>query len=207
MVFATLLLLSPLPLFGDAVLPAANAAPAAVVSSSSNLTVELPEEFLKPGVEAPALSAEFLAATAAEPAAPAAIEPGPAIQPVKPAPREFMLQPVKAVSRHSYDSRTQKLEWYGLMIAAHAGAAMDAWSTRRALSGNWGIEADPLMRPFAHSNGIYVATQVGPLLMDLVGRRAMVSDRFWVRKLWFLPQSLSATMSFQAATHNIGVVH
>ena len=52
---------------------------------------------------------------------------------------------------------------------------LGAWSTRRALSGNYGTESDPLMRPFAHSGTVYAATQVTPLLMDMIGKRAMVS--------------------------------
>jgi hypothetical protein len=209
MVFAALLLLSPMPLFGDVVLPAASAAPVAAVSAANDFASELPAEFLTSGVAAPAVSAKFSAAATPAPepssasADPSSFQPAPAL---KPGP-EFGLQPVKAVRQHSYDSAAQKRSWYALMFAAHAGAAFDAWSTRRALSGNWGTEADPVMRPFAHNGSIYVATQVGPLVMDLIGRRAMVSEHPWVRKFWWVPQSLSATMSFQAATHNVGVVH
>ena len=93
------------------------------------------------------------------------------------------------------------------MIATHAGAFLDAWSTRRALSGNYGREADPLMRPFAHSKTLYLAIQVTPLLMDIIGRRAMMSERPWVHKLWWVPQSAMAGVSFEAGIHNIGVVH
>jgi hypothetical protein len=218
MVFAALLLLSPLPLFGDVVVPVAKAAPIAAVRAANNFASELPAEFLTSGVAAPAVSAEFFAAetpapqpeasnASAEPPSfqPGAFQPAAAFQP-GPTPAAFALQPVKVVRQHSYDSPAQKRSWYALMFAAHAGAAFDAWSTRRALSGNWGTEADPLMRPFAHNGSIYVATQVTPLLMDLIGRRAMVSEHPWVRKFWWVPQSLSATMSFQAATHNVAVV-
>lgn len=127
--------------------------------------------------------------------------------PATPEPSPFPFQPVKQAVRHGYNTRNEKITWYSLMIAGHAGAALDAWSTRRALSGNYGHEADPLMRPFAHSGTLYLATQITPLLMDIVGRRAMMSERPWVHKLWWLPQSVEASLSFQAGIHNIGVVH
>jgi hypothetical protein len=43
--------------------------------------------------------------------------------------------------------------------------------------------------------------------MDFIGRRAMVSERPWVRRLWWVPQSVGASLSFRAAIHNVGVVH
>ena len=43
--------------------------------------------------------------------------------------------------------------------------------------------------------------------MDVIGKRAMMSERPWVRKLWWVPQSAMASVSFEAGTHNIGVVH
>jgi len=59
------------------------------------------------------------------------------------------------------------------------------------------------MRPFAHSRTIYVATQVTPLLMDILGRRMMTSERPWVHKLWWVPQSAMASVSIEAGAHNI----
>jgi hypothetical protein len=122
-------------------------------------------------------------------------------------PAGFAFEPVKPAAHRNYESPNQKKIWYGLAAAGHAGAAFDAWSTRRALSGNWGTEADPLMRPFAHSGTIYVATQVGPVLMDLIGKRAMTSQNRWIRKFWWVPQTVGASMSFRAGINNVGVVH
>jgi hypothetical protein len=127
--------------------------------------------------------------------------------PALPEPRSFAFQPVKPAILHHYNNRNEKITWYSLMVAEHAGAVLDAWSTRRALSRNFGREGDPLMRPFAHSGTIYVATQVTPLLMDIIGRRAMVSARPWVRKLWWVPQSAMASVSFEAGIHNVRIVH
>ena len=61
------------------------------------------------------------------------------------------------------------------------------------------------MRPFAHSGTIYVATQVIPLLMDILGRRMMMSERPWVHKLFWMPQSAMASVSFEAGAHNISI--
>jgi hypothetical protein len=97
--------------------------------------------------------------------------------------------------------------WYGLMAAGHAGAAFDAWSTRRAISGGYGQEANPFLKPFASSNAIYAATQVSPAFMDYLGKRMMVSQNPWIRKLWWVPQVTGAGISFAAGTHNVGVVH
>ena len=208
MVFAALLLLSPVPLFGDVVLPVSN--PAAIVSSSNPNYISSPARAEKSDaakLAASEVTAENSApsmpqprinsgeSSSAEPAAAAAAQP-----------RAFAFEPVKPATERRYENRTQKRIWYGLVAAGHAGAAFDAWSTRRALSGNYGTESDPLMRPFAHSGAVYAATQVTPLLMDLIGKRAMVSEHMWVRRLWWVPQSVGATLSFTTAVHNVGVV-
>lgn len=204
MVFAALLLLSPLPLFGDVVLPVSN--PAAVVSSSTpnhissaarsakSDAAKLPVAGVSAGPSMPSMPEPRANSGESSSAEPAAGEPG-----------AFAFEPVKPAVQHSYDNRTQKRIWYGLVAAGHAGAAFDSWSTRRALSGNYGTESDPLMRPFAHSGAVYAATQVAPLLMDIIGRRAMVSEHMWVRRLWWVPQTVGATMSFTTAVHNLGV--
>ncbi len=57
----------------------------------------------------------------------------------------------------------------GLVAASSGAAAFDAWTTRRAVSGGYGVERDPLLRPFAHSNAIYAATQVSPASHGLSG--------------------------------------
>jgi len=188
MILATVLLLSPLPLFGHVVLPVARPTPivelmvATPTVAEESSTPSMPEP--KPMIKESS-SAESAAA-----------QPG-----------ALAFEPVKPATHRSYESHNQKRMWYGLAAAGHAGAAFDAWSTRRALSGNWGTEADPLMRPFAHSGTIYVATQVGPVLMDLLGKRAMTSQNRWIRKFWWVPQTVGASMSFRAGINNVGVVH
>ena len=206
MVFAALLLLSPLPLFGDVVLPVSK--PAAIVSSANPNYISSPARSEKSdAAKLPVAedSAETAVPSMPEPRAYRGAESSSA-EPAAAQPRAFAFEPVKPAAQHSYENRNQKRIWYGLVAAGHAGAAFDAWSTRRALSGNYGTESDPLMRPFAHSGAVYAATQVTPLLMDIIGKRAMTSEHMWVRRLWWVPQSVGATMSFTAAVHNVGVV-
>lgn len=116
-------------------------------------------------------------------------------------------QPVKPVLTRPRETPRQRKTWYALAIAGSSGAAFDAWSTRRAVAGGYGQEANPLLRPFAHSNAIYAATQVSPAVMDFLGKRMMVSQHGWMRKIWWLPQAAGAGFSFTAAAHNVSVVH
>jgi hypothetical protein len=116
-------------------------------------------------------------------------------------------QPVRPVLTRPRETPRQRKMWYGLALAGHSGAAFDAWSTHRAVAGHYGQEANPFLRPFAGSNAIYAATQVSPAVMDFLGKRMMVSQHGWVRKVWWLPQVAGASMSFVSGAHNVGVVH
>lgn len=183
MLLATILLLFPLPQTGE-VAKTVDDLPAAV---SNDRTKEVTMAASLPSAPVPKLNAN-----------PAAIAPRAAIQPI---------EPVKPVFTRPRETPGQRKLWYGLMVAGHTGAAFDAWSTRRALSNNAGTESNPLLRPFAHSNALYAATQVSPLVMDFLGKRMMVSQRRWVRRMWWLPQTAGASFSFAAGAHNVGVVH
>ena len=72
--------------------------------------------------------------------------------------------------------------WLALSIVQHGAAAFDAYSTRQAV-GHGAVEDDPLMRPFASSPAIYVATQVGPVIFDLLARHMQRSEYPMVRRL------------------------
>ena len=114
--------------------------------------------------------------------------------------------PMKPVFTGPRETPRQRKVWYGLTLAGHSGAAFDAWTTHRAVVGGYGQEANPFLRPFANSNAIYAATQVSPAVMDYLGKRMMVSQHGWVRKIWWLPQTAGASISFVCGTHNLGVV-
>jgi hypothetical protein len=90
------------------------------------------------------------------------------------------------------------------VIVEHGAAGFDAYSTRQAV-GHGAMEQDPLMRPFAGSPAIYVATQVGPLLFDLLAHHMQHSEYALVRRSWWMPQSLSAGISIFSGVHNLNV--
>jgi hypothetical protein len=127
-------------------------------------------------------------------ASPPAIQPGIKTQ-VKP-----------AIIMESYETPRQRKIWYGLMVLAHGTAAFDAWTTRRAVSGGYGVEGDPMQRPFANSGAIYATTQVTPLLMDLLAHQMLRSSHPMIRKAWWVPQTASAGVSLGAGIHNYSVV-
>jgi hypothetical protein len=144
--------------------------------------------------------------TASLPSAPVAkVRPEPDPISVRAAGQPF--QPVKPVLTRPRETPRQRKMWYGLMITGHGAAAFDAWSTHRAVTGGYGQEANPFLRPFANSNAIYAATQVSPAVMDFIGKRMMVSQHSLIRKMWWLPQAAGAGFSFTAAAHNMSVVH
>jgi hypothetical protein len=93
------------------------------------------------------------------------------------------------------------------MVVGHGAAAFDAWTTRQAVSGGYGVEGDPFQRPFAHSGAIYATTQVTPLIMDYLGHRMMRSRHEWMRRAWWVPQAASASVSLGAGIHNYRVVN
>ena len=192
MVFAALFLVMSIPQADDAARAANVSAPAAERSNSSAELSDSGTRDVSPTTSLPSAPAPKVK-TDAE-----AIEPNPAAQP---------FQPVKPAFTRPRETSRQRKMWYGLAIAGHSGAAFDAWSTRRAVSGGYGQEANPLLRPFVHSNAIYAATQVSPAVMDFLGKRMMVSQHRWVRKMWWLPQAAGASFSFAAGAHNVGVVH
>jgi len=117
-------------------------------------------------------------------------------------------QPVaalKPVTQSPRETPRQRKIWYALSAAGHAGAGFDAWSTRRAISSGTGSETNPMLRPFAHSNALYAATQASPFLMDFLGKKMMTSQHKWVRKMWWLPQAAGTGTSFAAGGHNVSI--
>src|SRR5487761_197073 len=91
--------------------------------------------------------------------------------------------------------------WFALSAAEHGSAAFDAWSTRRAIS-QGRAEADPVMRPFAHSAAIYGAIQVVPFGLDYVARR-MHRSTGWTRHVWWVPQSVATATYLFSGSYNV----
>ena len=200
MLLATILLLCPFPQIAGAAKVATDTATVASDSASdstnhstkdSSLSQPLPsapEAKVKSDVERASASA-------------AAIEPN-----YTPAQPSAPLRGVKMSVSRPRETVTQRRLWYALSISGSGAAAFDAWSTRRAISGGYGTEANQLLRPFAHSGAMYAATQVSPLVMDFVGKRMMISQHKWVRKMWWLPQSAGTSFSLYAGVHNTRLV-
>jgi hypothetical protein len=103
------------------------------------------------------------------------------------------------------NDRRRQIAWMGLAIAQHSAAAFDAWSTRRAISSGRAQELNPMLKPFAGNASIYAATQVGPTVLDYVGRRMLNSRHGWMRHTWWLPQVLGTAASLAGGVHNLGV--
>jgi hypothetical protein len=161
----------------------ASVAEAANAASSTSLN----------GVRGVTLSANASASAGAE-----------AVQPPRLA---LAMTPMKPAYTRPRETRGQRIAWYTLAVTGHSAAAFDAYSTRRALSANYGKESNPLLRPFAHSNALYAATQISPAVMDFLGKRMMVSEHRWVRRMWWLPQAAGSGFSIAAGAHNMGVVN
>jgi hypothetical protein len=103
------------------------------------------------------------------------------------------------------EGRRNDREWLSLGLVAHSAATFDAWTTRHAITTAGAHEQDPLLKPFAGNASIYAAIQVGPALMDYLGRKMMYSRHGWVRRMWWAPQSASIVTSFFCGAHNLGV--
>lgn len=135
------------------------------------------------------------------PNAPVAKSESSSVEPISPA-TPFSSAPIKSTVERPAPTPRQQTLWYTLMAAGHSAAAFDAWSTRNAISQNYGSESDPFLRPFSHSNALYAATQVSPAVMDYVGRRMMTSSHPMLRRFWWVPQVAGASFSFSAGMHN-----
>ena len=114
--------------------------------------------------------------------------------------------PVKPMAVYSAETPRLSRSWLALSLVQHGAATFDAYSTRQAI-GHGAIEDDPMMRPFAHSGAIYAAIQVGPLILDYVSRRMQHSESPMVRRMWFVPQSVSTAGFLFSGVHNMNVAN
>jgi len=112
-------------------------------------------------------------------------------------PTPVVTSPVARVGRKRW--------WVGLATAQHSAAAFDAWSTRASITSGKGQELDPFMKPFANSGAIYAAIQLAPLATDYIAARMMRSHKGFVRKLWWLPQSVTTAGYMVSGVRNMHV--
>ena len=94
--------------------------------------------------------------------------------------------------------------WLALALVQHGAAAFDAYSTNMAV-GHGAVEDNPTLRPFAGTAAIYVATQVAPVLFDLLAYHMQRSEYPLVRRLWWMPQGMSTGLSIFSGFHNMSV--
>ncbi len=190
MLLATLLLLCPLPQIEGTAKLVENPPAAITITSESADSANVSS-----------LSTPLPAAPTPKVRTDAEIEPG-----IQPAAAHAPMRGLKSATSRPVETSMQRKLWYTLSITGSGAAAFDAWSTRRAISSGYGVEANPLLRPFSHSNAMYAATQVSPLVMDFIGKRMMTSHRQWMRSLWWVPQSAGTSMSLYAGVHNTHLV-
>jgi hypothetical protein len=191
MLLATILLLCPFPQIEGTAKAVTNDTAAAVSDSTEDSSLSQP----LPSAPEPKVKSDT------EVASSEMIEPG--YTPVQPG------TPIKGVRMsimRPSESAGQRKLWYALTLSGSTAAAFDAWSTRRTISEGYGIEGNPLLRPFSHSNAMYAATQVSPLVMDFIGKRMMTSQHKWMRNMWWLPQSAGTSFSLYAGVHNVRMV-
>jgi len=108
-----------------------------------------------------------------------------------------------SVAQLRAENRRKQLMWRGLVVASSGAATFDAWSTRHTIGTSGSQELNPLLRPFAGNASLYAAIQVGPVLMDFVGKKMMYNRRPWVRRMWWVPQSASFVSSMFCGSHNL----
>ena len=194
MLLATILLLGAIPQSGELAKSVANVATEASAETAKDAVASRS----LPSMPAPKAEPDGVnSSVSANLSAPAAPQ-GPHVA--------LSMQPMKQAYMRPRETRGQRIAWYSLAVAGHGAAAFDAYSTRLALSGGYGTESNPFLRPFANSNALYAVTQVSPAVMDFLGKRMMVSEHRWVRRLWWVPQAAGSGFSIGAGVHNLGVV-
>ena len=146
-----------------------------------------------------ALSAAPRVAATATPTGEPSAQPSPALAPA------IVInnyKPLRPVSIHDHSRRN----FLFLAVAGSAAATFDAYTTRRAIQSG-AVEMNPLLKPFANSNGLYAAIQVSPILIDVVAYKMQHSENRFARHTWWLPQAMGTGVSISAAGHNLGNIH
>ncbi len=125
--------------------------------------------------------------------------------PIPPAPSAVLNTPAFVIAKEERPALPVK-KFVSLTTLAHAGAAFDSWSTNR-LVGRGGEEANPIVKPVAGSPAIYPVMQLWPVAMDYVALKMARSEKPWVRRMWWLPQTLSAAASFTNGFRNVALAN
>ncbi|HKQ87396.1 MAG TPA: hypothetical protein VJS43_11585 [Candidatus Acidoferrales bacterium] len=113
-------------------------------------------------------------------------------------------QDAKPFRRIGVEEAPSRRNWLALSIIQSGAATFDAYATRQAIE-NGAHEADPFMRPFANSSGIYAAIQVCPLVLDYTARHMQRSENPVIRHTWWLPQALGTGLYIFSGAHDLQV--
>jgi len=113
-------------------------------------------------------------------------------------------EPIKAVRPVSVEQMPSTRRWLALSIMQSSAAGFDAYATRHAIE-NGAQEADPFMRPFAGSSGIYAAIQVCPVVLDFTARHMQRSENPLIRHTWWLPQAVGTGLYLFSGAHDLQV--
>lgn len=135
--------------------------------------------------------------SASEPALMRVSNPGP-IQPA-------ILKSTTNLPERPEPSVRQRRLWWALTAAQHGTATFDAWSTRKSISSGNGYERNPLMKPFADSAAIYPVIQAVPLGLDFISQRMMRSRHGFIRKTWWVPQTIAIAGFTWSGVNNLRV--
>ena len=143
------------------------------------------------------------------PPPPAALASFVAPQPSDPLPAPApALTPLLRIPEPRPVSRKERIAWTSLSFGTHAAAAFDARTTRLLLERYGGRELNPFLKPVASSDaGLFAVTQLSASGANYVSWRMLHSQRRWLRKLWWLPQTLSFAGSLYGGFHNLGEIH
>ncbi|HEY4683339.1 MAG TPA: DUF5658 family protein [Candidatus Acidoferrales bacterium] len=159
-----------------------------------------------PGEEFPGEDAAALERLSASPSALALlVAPQPLSPPLVSAPAPI---PILRMPEARPISRNERMVWTSLTFSTQAAAAFDARTTRMLLHGYGGREVNPFLRPVAGSDaGLFAALQVSASGANYLGWRMLRSQRRWVRKLWWLPQTVNVAGSLFGGFHNLNEIH
>lgn len=159
-----------------------------------------------PGGDLGAEPVALLEPLSAPPAALASfVAPQPSDPPAAPAPA---LTPILRIPEPRPISPKERIAWTSLSFGTQAAAAFDARTTRLLLHRYGGRELNPFLKPVAGSDvGLFAATQLSASGANYLSWRMLRSQRHWVRKLWWLPQTLSFAGSMFGGLNNLSEIH
>lgn len=137
-----------------------------------------------------------------------ALPSGPGLgSPASTAPAPAMIAPVRNEAKITSERPTlPKKTFISLAMLQHSAVAFDSWSTRNLVE-NGGRELNPVLRPFANSNALYPVMQTWPTVIDYFAARMARSNKPWVRRMWWVPQTASAASSFVIGARNVSLAN